>query len=147
MTLVVQRPVRGADAGAAFATPTIVYFGTALLLAALICAPWRTIAAPAIVCGIVGIGGVAYGLIVARRMRTQTSYAPEFEDWLFYALVPLVAYAVLAVSAAYITAHTREALFGVGTAALLLLFAGIHNSWDSIAYHVFSHHPDNGEPR
>jgi hypothetical protein len=33
--------------------------------------------------------------------------------------------------------RTREALFGVGAATLLLLFIGIHNSWDSVAYHVF----------
>jgi hypothetical protein len=31
-------------------------------------------------------------------------------------------------------AHTREALFGV---MLLLLFSGIHNAWDAVAYHVF----------
>ena len=34
--------------------------------------------------------------------------------------------------------YTREALFGVATAALLLLFIGIHNTWDSLVYHVFS---------
>ena len=27
-------------------------------------------------------------------------------------------------------------MFAVGGAALLLLFVGIHNSWDAIAYHV-----------
>jgi hypothetical protein len=27
---------------------------------------------------------------------------------------------------------TREALFGVGAAALLLLFIGIHNAWDAV---------------
>jgi len=32
---------------------------------------------------------------------------------------------------------TREALFGVGAAALLLLFIGIHNAWDAVFYHVF----------
>ena len=32
---------------------------------------------------------------------------------------------------------TREALFAAGGAALLLLFIGIHNSWDSVAWHVF----------
>jgi hypothetical protein len=36
------------------------------------------------------------------------------------------------------TFHIRAALFAVGTAALLLLFVGIHNAWDSIAYHVFA---------
>jgi hypothetical protein len=27
-------------------------------------------------------------------------------------------------------------VFGVGAAALLLLFTGIHNAWDSVAYHI-----------
>jgi len=34
-----------------------------------------------------------------------------------------------------------EALFGVGAGALLLLFVGIHNSWDAIAYHVLVSRP------
>ena len=33
--------------------------------------------------------------------------------------------------------YTREALFGIAAAGLLLLFVGIHNAWDSIVYHVF----------
>jgi hypothetical protein len=33
------------------------------------------------------------------------------------------------------------ALFGVGAAALLLLVAGIRNSWDSVTYHVFVQRP------
>jgi hypothetical protein len=44
MTLVAERPpIRVAEAGAAFATPTIVHFGAALLLSALLCAPRHTI--------------------------------------------------------------------------------------------------------
>jgi len=31
----------------------------------------------------------------------------------------------------------HEALFGIGAAALLLLFIGIHNAWDAVTYHVF----------
>jgi hypothetical protein len=27
--------------------------------------------------------------------------------------------------------------YGVGTAALLLLFIGIHNAWDAVVYDVF----------
>jgi hypothetical protein len=60
-----------------------------------------------------------------------------FEDWLFHVVVPLAAYAVLAMSSFSARAHTREALFAVGAATLLLLFIGIHNAWDAIAYHVF----------
>ena len=28
-------------------------------------------------------------------------------------------------------------MFGIGAAALLLLFIGIHNAWDAVTYHVF----------
>ncbi len=34
-------------------------------------------------------------------------------------------------------ADPTECLFGVATAALLLLFIGIHNAWDAVTYHVF----------
>src|ERR1700683_4447072 len=68
-----------AQASAAFATPTIVHFGTVLLLSAVICAPWQGIVSPAHVCGLVGLMGVAYSLIVIRRLRAQTAYQPEFE--------------------------------------------------------------------
>ena len=75
-------------------------------------------------------------------MRVQTTYQPEFEDWLFHALLPLVAYAMLAVSAFAAPSHLSEALFGVGAAALLLLFIGIHNALDAVAYHVLVNKPN-----
>src|SRR5205807_1082246 len=89
-----------------------------------------------------GLGGVAYAIAVARRMRRQTVYQPEFEDWLFHVLLPLAAYAMLALSTFAAPSHTREALFAVGAATLLLLFIGIHNAWDSVAYHVFGSRSD-----
>jgi hypothetical protein len=138
MTLIADRPpIRVADAGAAFATPTIVHFGAALLLSALLRVPWPTIVPPAALCGIIGCGGAVYAAIVARRMRKQSVYQPDFEDWLFHLLLPLAAYALLALSAFAALSHTHAALFGVGAAALLLLFIGIHNAWDAVAYHVF----------
>ena len=142
MTLVGQRPsANAAAAGAAFATPTVVHFGTALFLSACLRAPWQSIVPVAALCGLVGIGGTAYTVLVVRRMRTQDSYRPEFEDWLFHALLPLAAYVTLALSAYAEVSHFREALFGVGAAVLLLLFVGIHNAWDSIAYHVLVRGP------
>jgi hypothetical protein len=149
MTLVAQRPpIRAAEAGAAFATPTIVHFGTTLLLSALLRAPWQTIIIPAALWGVVGLGGVAYAAIVVRRMRRQTVYEPEFEDWLFHVALPVAAYALLTLAAFAAPFLTREALFGVGAAVLLLLFLGIHNAWDAIAYHVFVNMRDtDAEPR
>ena len=138
LTLIAQRPPEGAaDAGAAFGSPTIVHFGAALFLSALVHAPWQTITVAAALWGILGFCGVVYTLLVLRRMRKQIAYDPEFEDWLFHFALPLAAYAVLALSSFAAPSRTREALFAVGGAALLLLFVGIHNAWDSVAYHVF----------
>lgn len=148
MTLVAQRPPpRAAEAGAAFATPTIVHFGTVLLLSALVQVPWQSIIVAAAVWGLIGLGGLAYAAITTRRMRRQNVYLPEFEDWLFHALLPLTAYAILALSAFAIPSCTREALFGVGAAVLMLLFVGIHNAWDSVAYHVFANKRDTDAER
>jgi len=139
ITLIAEIPiVRDVErASSAFATPTIVHFGAVLLLSAVISAPWHGIAAAAILWGVLGLVGVIYVLIVARRMRVQTAYSPQFEDWLFHALLPCGAYATLAGSAYAARSNVGGALFGVGAAALLLLFIGIHNAWDAITYHVF----------
>jgi hypothetical protein len=126
-----------AQAGDAFATPTIVHFGVVLLLSAVLSAPWHGIATAAVLLGLLGLSGIVYEIIVARRMRVQIVYTPEFEDWLFHVLLPFAAYATLAVSAYASRSHVGAALFGVGAAALLLLFIGIHNAWDAVTYHVF----------
>ena len=146
LTLVAERPpLRAAEAGAAFATPTIVHFGTALLLSAVLRAPWQAVTPVAALWSLVGFAGAAYTCIVTRRMRRQTTYRPGFEDWLFHVLLPFAAYAILALSAFAAQSHTREALFVVGGSALLLLFIGIHNAWDAIAYHVFVRMRDQGD--
>ena len=144
MTLISDLPARrgGAEeAGQAFATPTVMYFGTVLLLSAVLSAPWNGIAPAAAIYGLIGSIGVLYAMIVGRRMRTQTVYKPVFEDWLFHVFLPLAAYAALAMSAYEALVHVREALFATAAAALLLLFIGIHNAWDGVTYHVFHTKP------
>ena len=131
-----RTPVQ-AQAGHAFATRTIVYFGTVLMLSAALSAPWHSIRGAAVLWGLMGLGGVAYAIIVTRRQRVQTTYQPVFEDWLFHAVLPFAAYATLSATACAARAHPAGCLFGVATAALLLLFIGIHNAWDAATYHVF----------
>jgi hypothetical protein len=145
ITLVANMPIgRGAEqAGHAFATPTIVHFGAVLLLAAMLTAPWHGIASPAILWGVMAVFGVVYSGIVARRMRLQPAYKPEFEDWLFHVLLPFTSYAVLAAAALGARSHLRHALFAVAAAVLLLLFIGIHNAWDAVTYHIYVHRPNH----
>lgn len=138
MTLIAERPALGnAEASAAFATPSVVHFGAVLLLSAIVSAPWNGIVTVAVLWGLVGLCGIVYAIIVARRLKVQTAYKPVFEDWLFHVLLPFAAYAMLAGSACVAYSYTRPAMFLVGAAALVLLFIGIHNAWDAVTYHVF----------
>jgi hypothetical protein len=98
MTLLADMPLARSDtqAGQAFGTPNVVHFGVVLLLSAIVSAPWQDIALVAVLWGLIGLSGVVYAAVVARRMRSQTAYHAVFEDWLFHGLLPLTAYAMLA---------------------------------------------------
>src|SRR4051812_9097352 len=98
IALIAEMPaVHGQEqAGAAFATPTIIHFSAVLLLSAVLSAPWHGVGGVAWAWTILGLAGIVYEIIVARRMRIQTVYKPVFEDWLFHVLLPFVAYAMLA---------------------------------------------------
>jgi len=138
MTLIADKPpVRSPELGATFATPQVMHFSSVLLLSAVLRAPWAAITPIAALWGLIGVAGTVYSLIVARRVGRQRYYRPVFEDWSFHVLLPLAAYALLALCAVGAPFHTRGALFGVGAASLLLLFCGIHNAWDTVAYYVF----------
>ena len=138
MALIADMPVEAADAETAdaFATPTIVHFVAVLMLSAAVVMPWRGLLAPAVVSGAGGLAGLVYTAIVARRMRRQAGYAPVAEDWAFHALLPGAAYLAVPMFAVILHADPHAALFGVATAALVLLAVGIHNAWDNVTYLV-----------
>ena len=129
MALVADLPrtQKQAQAGQAFATPNVVHFGAVLLLAAVVCAPWHGADAPGVIFGVLGLCGVGYVLIVTRRMGSQTAYRPEFEDWLFHSILPLVAYVTGGVRICH--SHPRL-LANVRSwgGCPVLLFVGIHNA-------------------
>jgi hypothetical protein len=131
-----------ARAGQAFSTPTIVYFAFVLFLSGLMCAPWHGIFPVAVLCTVAGLAGVIYAAIVTRRLFRQNAYKPEFEDWLFHAMLPIAAFAVLTASAYLELSQPGPSLFLVAASTLLLLLVGIHNAWDSVTYHVFVKPPE-----
>ena len=124
-----QRPASRWSLGA-FSTPTVAHFGVVLLVAALLSAPWPALTHVAILLGLVGLGGVLYIAIVVRRLRRRDVYEPIVEDWVWYAFVPLVAYATLIVAAILLPGNPSLALFAIGAVLVVLLFVGIRNAWD-----------------
>jgi len=118
----------------AFGTPTIVHFCAVLLVSAILSAPWHGLSQVSLILGICGLVGVVYEVIVVRRARRQTGYHPVFEDWLWHAVLPLIAYALLLGSAIALRSYSHRVLFVIAATALLLLFIGIHNAWDTVTY-------------
>src|SRR5207249_9258134 len=114
--------------------PDDPHFAFVLLLASIVAAPWPTLSSAAIAIGACGLVGVVYVCIVIRRTRRQSGYAPVLEDWIWHIVLPLAAYAALAAAAFALTRHPLPSLFVVGASSLLLLFAGIHNAWDTVTY-------------
>jgi hypothetical protein len=118
----------------AFATPTIVHFCAVLFISALLSAPWSALSSAGIALGACGVAGFAYALFVARHARRQTDYVPVLEDWIWHVALPLIAYAALLVAALFLQGDPAASLFVIAGIALLLLFIGIHNAWDSAVY-------------
>jgi hypothetical protein len=118
----------------AFGTPTIVHFCVALLIAAIASAPWHAIWQPGACLAICGAAGVAYSVRVISHARNQSGYAPDAEDWFWYAALPLVAYAALLAGGILFAARSVAGLFVVAATAVVLTFNGIHNAWDTVTF-------------
>lgn len=131
-----KRELVSAGSLSAFGAPTVVHFAGALIVSAIVSAPWPSLASLSVALEIFGLGGLAYAAIVFRRARRQTSYEPVWQDWLWHTVLPCVSYAALAVMAARLPRTPQPALFVIGAAALGLLLIGIRNAWDTVTYIV-----------
>jgi len=125
---------RSSESVGAFGTPTVVHFCLALLVAAILSAPWQALWNAGLLLGLCGLGGVIYVVIVLRRARRQTDYEPVLEDWLWHTVFPLVSYTGLVVAALLLPIYPAPVLFIIAAATVLLLFIGIHNAWDNVTY-------------
>jgi hypothetical protein len=124
----------GTSALDSFATPTIVHFCYALLVAALVSTPRqtpRTLGGCMLALGITGLG---YGFVVLRRTRRQQAYKPVLEDWIWHTILPFVGYAALLATGILLPHAPEAALYAVAAAEMLLLFIGIHNAWDAAVW-------------
>jgi hypothetical protein len=124
----------GGETLAAFGSPNVVHFCTALLVSAIASAPWDGLGPAGIAFGLVGVGGFVYSVNVLRRSMRQKGYQPVLEDWIWHAALPILAYAALVYAGIAIARGSADAEYIVGAASLLLVFIGIHNAWDTVTY-------------
>jgi len=131
----IETHVPTANAGiSAFNTPTVVHFGTVLLLAGVLSAPWQTLSSLGLLLGLVGLATVFYLIVVRRRMRRVPQYQSTLEDWVWYWAFPLLANILLIVAAFILRGNPALALYIVGAAMMLLLLVSIRNAWDMVTF-------------
>ena len=124
----------GGETLAAFGSPNVVHFCAALLVSAIFSAPWHGLGPPGVAVAVAGVLGFVYSIAVLRRAQRQRDYKPVLEDWIWHAVLPLLAYAALVHAGIRLSRVSPDAMFIVGGSTLLLVFIGIHNAWDTVAY-------------
>jgi hypothetical protein len=117
-----------------FGTPTIVHFCAVLLVSAILSAPWGTLSSVGLAISGLGFAGLAYAMVLIRRVRKVVVYKPVLEDWIWHFALPILAYAAFLVSGLLLAQHRAWVPFVIGATSLLLLFIGIHNAWDTVTY-------------
>ena len=135
------------DGISTFSTPTVVHFGAALLVAAILSAPWHLLVHPAIILDLVGLCGVAYVLRIMRKAKRFTSYDPDVEDWTWHWILPFIAYAVILAGGISLPLVPASALFVVAFGEALLVVVGIHNAWDIVTYIALGNADDPPKPK
>jgi hypothetical protein len=141
----VERLRKAPDGISAFSTPTVVHFCSALLVSAVLSAPWRSFGFAAALLGIIGLFGVVYIFRVALLARRLGTYTPDVEDWSWYTILPILAYGTVLGGAIALLAVPAGALFAVAAGVVLLIFVGIRNAWDIVTYIALAL-PKNASP-
>jgi hypothetical protein len=133
----------------AFITPTAVYFGLSLALSALMNVPGQTAFTLALCLIVSGVGGLVYWATVIRWMfRIASNYKLFLADWIWSVILPAFAFLALAASSALLLGGLGAAsLYVVAATTLVLLFIGIHNAWDVVAWMTTERHARREQER
>jgi len=124
-----------------FITPTAVHFGVALWLSALMCMPGQMAVVLEALLMATGLAGLVYCVTLLRPMLAGSfGYKPFVSDWIWNAVLPVIAYLALAAAGFLILHQPALSLYLTGGVVLLLLFVGIHNAWDVVVWMTTERH-------
>jgi hypothetical protein len=130
-----------------FVTPTIVHFGAVLALAAYLSVPGQNTLSLCLGFSVEGLGGLIYACnIGAWIARIEGAYVPVYEDWIWNAILPGLAYAA-ELAGALLIWHSHEASLYIASAvSVLLMLIGIHNAWDIAVWNTLRGSRDTPPP-
>ena len=116
-----------------FVTPTAVHLGSVLVGSAILTVPTLNAVSLAILLGAGGIGGVAYGIVVAARIWHMQL---DLADRLCYVIVPILAYAAIAAAAFIESWAVTLALDTLAVSLVTILIIGMRNAWDMATFMI-----------
>ena len=122
------------DGLATFSTPTVLHFCWVLFISAILSAPWHALVYPGVLIGLAGFYGVVHQVRVMFLSRRLSGYVPDLEDWVWYTILPLVAYGAGFAGGVALTTLPGVALFVLAGGVLLLIFIGIRDAWDVVTF-------------
>lgn len=115
----------------AFVTPIVAFFGTVLVVSLVLLVPHLAPAAPAVLLGSIGAGGLVYLVAIGTHRQWRTMEL-GFDDWIWYVGLPFLSYGALCASAiAWWHTSLWSPYAGAG-AVIVLLIVGIRNAWDTV---------------
>jgi hypothetical protein len=130
----VERSRNTKDGMSVFSTPTVAHFGSALIISAVLSAPWGSLTGPAVLLGLAGLSAFVYVARAWTRTRDFTGYQPDLEDLCWFTILPLVAYGVIIIGAIVLPFIPNQAMFTIAAGVLLLIIIGVRNAWDIVTY-------------
>lgn len=123
----------------AYATPTVVHFATVVFLSGLLTVPEHTELSLGLLLAAAGLAGLGYTGWVSLQAKRTPDYSDYISDWVWRSLVPASGYAAALVAAVLVPLDSDAALYVVAGTALVFLFDGIHNAWDSAIWIASDH--------
>ena len=114
-----------------FVTPTVVHFSAILIACLIVLAPFASVTALGAVLLAEGAFGLAYcGWMWWRARKGGYAGRVDHIDRIWYALAPVVGYAVVAGAAIAMVAGHGTSLGALACGLGLLLIAAVRNAWD-----------------
>jgi hypothetical protein len=139
-----NRP-RPEDGLSTFSTPTVYHFCAALLTSGILLAPWHSLWVPGTAIALLGLVGTIYIGRIAMRTWSLSSYRADIDDWIWYSVLPCIAYLAILGSGLFLAHSPRIVLFALAASTFLLVFIGIRNAWDVVTYLAIRPTPDEDE--
>ncbi|MGH7918006.1 MAG: hypothetical protein ACREQE_11090 [Candidatus Binataceae bacterium] len=114
-----------------FLSPTVAHFSAVLTISLFATVPvetWGSLGALLICTGLLGL---VYAVWIWRRMvRRGIIGTIDLADRLWYALLPIAGYLLVAIAGALMSRRDASGLTILAAALILLLLIGIRNAWD-----------------